>query len=91
MNNKISVIIATYNWPKALYLVLLALSHQSENNFEVLIADDGSTDETKEMLEKAKQEFNFPLQHIYQDDNGFRAAKIRNKAVAKASGDYIVF
>lgn len=91
MNNKISVIIATYNWPKALYLVLSALSHQSENSFEVLIADDGSTDETKKMLENTKQEFNFPLQHIYQDDNGFRAAKIRNKAVAKASGDYIVF
>ena len=46
----ISVIISTYNWPDALQCVLNALKHQSDQNFEILIADDGSTDNTKEVI-----------------------------------------
>ncbi len=92
MNNsvEISLIITTYNWPAALQLVLLALNKQGED-FEVLIADDGSSSETAEMIKKIGQKLDYPWQHIWQDDQGFRAAKIRNKAVLQAKGDYLIF
>jgi glycosyltransferase involved in cell wall biosynthesis len=87
----ISVIITTYNWPSALNLVMQALSKQTVLPAEILIADDGSTQETKEIIDQIKTQFPIPVQHIWQPDEGFRASAIRNKALAKASGDYIVF
>lgn len=90
-NSTISVIITTYNWPSALKLVLLALDKQTVDDFEVIIADDGSTEETSQLITDFSNKSRYPLQHIWHEDNGFRAAMIRNKAVAKASGDYIIF
>lgn len=87
---KLSIIITTYNWLSALQAILRALSAQQHaGEFEVLIADDGSTVEVKNWLQQ--QTFPFPLIHVWQPDEGFRAAKIRNQAIAKASGQYIVF
>lgn len=86
---KISIIITTYNRPDALALVLNALAQQSDQDFEVLIADDGSHASTKELIEST--DFSVSLKHVWQADEGFRAAKIRNKAVAQSSGDYLVF
>lgn len=85
----ISIIITTYNRPDALALVLEGLSLQSARNFEVLIADDGSTEETKTLLNH--QQWPFSLQHVWHEDQGFRAARIRNLAAAKAVGDYLIF
>jgi len=87
---KISLVITTYNWPLALQSVLLALNNQNAH-FEVLIADDGSSPETADMLEKIARKLHYPWRHIWQEDRGFRAAKIRNKAVAEAEGEYIIF
>lgn len=85
----ISVIVTTYNRPDALALVLQGLSRQTKNNFEVLIADDGSTNETKTLINS--QSWNFPNKHIWHEDKGFRAALIRNLAVKEAQGDYLIF
>lgn len=85
-----SIIITTYNWPQALALVLKALNNQS-SGIEVIIADDGSNEDTSQLLTKIQTELDFPLQHIWQPDDGFQAAKIRNKAVAHAKGDYLIF
>jgi glycosyltransferase involved in cell wall biosynthesis len=85
----ISLIITTYNRPDSLKAVLSALNAQNQRDFEVLIADDGSTDDTRLMLHHF--EADFPLHHVWQHDQGFRAARIRNRALRQAQGDYIIF
>lgn len=87
---KVSIIITTYNNLDQLRVVVKSLCAQQEpGDMEVLIADDGSTHETADWLQK--QTTPFPIRHIWQPNEGFRAAKIRNVAVAKASGDYLIF
>lgn len=88
---RVSVIITTYNWPSALLLILEALGQQSYRYFEVLIADDGSDDNTKIAIANSKNNYTFTIKHIWQPDDGFQAGKIRNKAVASAEGDYLIF
>lgn len=87
----LSVIVTTYNWPQALKLVLEALAAQVVPHMEVIVADDGSGQETKVMIESMRKVFSCPLHHVWQEDNGFQAAKIRNKAIAQAAGEYIIF
>jgi glycosyltransferase involved in cell wall biosynthesis len=57
---------------------------------EILIADDGSTDETKQVIKEMAAVSPVPLIHVWQPDEGFRLAGIRNKAIAKASGHYMI-
>jgi len=87
---RVSLIITTYNWPAALDRILHSLERQV-GDFEVLIADDGSTAQTKALIESWQKRAAFPLHHIWQEDDGFRAGQIRNKAVAAATGDYLIF
>ena len=58
--------------------------------FEVIIADDGSTSETLEMLERLKKEVFYPIIHVWHEDDGFQKTKILNKAIEKCSTPYIV-
>lgn len=88
---KISIIISTYNYPSALQLVLLALNEQQDDNFEVVIADDGSLPATKELIDKLSPNLKFQVTHVWQPDDGFRVAQIRNKAIARCSGEYLLF
>lgn len=90
-NQKISIIVATYNRPEALRLVLLSLNEQTDQNFEVIVGDDGSRQETTQLIANLQQQVNYSLKHVWQEDDGFRLAAIRNKAVAQASGDYLIF
>ena len=87
---KTSLIIATYNWAAALELVLLSLLKQSRLPDEIIIADDGSTEATKQLIERYTDKFQCGLHHIWQADKGFQKTKILNKAVDKANGDYII-
>jgi glycosyltransferase involved in cell wall biosynthesis len=87
----VSVIVATYNREAALGKVLAALSRQTDRGFEVVIADDGSRPATGALVEDWRSRIGVPLRHVWQDDRGFRAAEIRNRAVLAASGDYCVF
>ena len=90
---KISVIVPTYNRPKSLQLCLLSLAQQSMLPSEVLIADDGSTPDTRDMAENLRQSLHrvFPIKHVWQEDDGFRKPRIINETVRRASGDYLVF
>lgn len=85
-----SLIITTYNWKEALELVLLSVLRQTLLPDEIIIADDGSREDTKILIEKYKIIFSIPLIHSWQKDEGFRAASSRNKAISKAQGNYII-
>ena len=85
-----SLIIATYNWKEALALVLASVRAQSELPGEVLVADDGSRDDTREMLAHAARDFPVPLTHVWQPDDGFRKGRILNEAMARAKGEYFI-
>lgn len=87
---KVSLIITTYNWKEALELSLLSVQVQSVLPLEVIVADDGSTADTFEMIAGLRSKLSLPIVHSWQEDKGFRLAKSRNKAIAKAKGDYII-
>lgn len=87
----VSVIVATYNWPEALALVLDSLALQTDKRFEVIVADDGSGAATAEMISLVAAEYPVHLRHVWQEDHGFRAASVRNLAVAASVGDYLLF
>lgn len=87
----ISVIVSTYNRPDALAAVLAGLAAQSDRGFELVVADDGSRDETRQLIESMRPNLPVPLKHVWHADTGFRLAAIRNRAALAASGDYLVF
>lgn len=87
---KSSLIISTYNWPEALRLCLLSVKEQSVLPDEVIIADDGSTSHTFEVIEAMRPTFPVRLVHVWQKDDGFQLSKIRNKAIAMSSFSYII-
>lgn len=90
---KISVIVPTYNRPKALALCLRSLAAQSMLPHEVLIADDGSGPESRETVERMTAELQdrFPVRHAWQEDIGFRKPRILNETVRQSTGDYLIF
>lgn len=88
----ISVIVSTYNNPKALKLVLAGLFCQSDKNFEIIVADDGSASPTRELIEnEAALHPDHTIRHVWQPDQGFRLARIRNLGTMAASGEYLIF
>jgi len=87
---KTALIITTYNWPQALKLVLESVKLQTILPNEVIIADDGSKVATKKVIEEFSKNAPFEVKHIWQEDKGFRAAEIRNKAIAAAKSEYII-
>jgi glycosyltransferase involved in cell wall biosynthesis len=89
-NNSASVLITTYNWEGALQKVLETILRQSQLPKEVVIADDGSTSATANVINAYQKLLPIPLIHCWQEDKGFRAAAIRNKAIAAMTADYVV-
>jgi glycosyltransferase involved in cell wall biosynthesis len=85
-----SLIVTTYNWEPALRLTLLSAMRQVRLPDEILVADDGSRAETANLVEQMRADCPIPLQHIWQEDLGFRVGASRNRAIAAARGDYIV-
>jgi len=85
-----SLIITTYNWPEALELVLHSALAQSVLPNEIIVADDGSNEATKHLISKITNKSSIPIIHSWQEDKGFRLARSRNLAIAKASYEYIV-
>ena len=87
----ISVVITTYNRSDALVAVLSALTRQSDRRFEVIVADDGSIQAHRDYLLQSAPARALKLVHIWHPDIGFTASKVRNRGVAAAQGNYIVF
>jgi len=87
---KTSLIITTYNWKEALAAVLESVKRQTVLPDEVIIADDGSREDTAELIKKYQQTFPVPLIHSWIEDAGFRLSKSRNVAINKSLFDYII-
>lgn len=87
-----TVIIASYNKPRYLKLVLDGYRHQTQSLFEIIIADDGSTKETTALIQQEQVDYPFPLRHIWHADQGFRKCRILNKAIRAAQNSaYLIF
>ncbi|MEI6865946.1 glycosyltransferase family 2 protein [Flavicella sp.] len=89
-SNEISVIISTYNAEQWLLKALLGYNEQTFRNFELVIADDGSTKKTKILIENFRKKSRYPIVHVWQDDNGFQKSQILNKAVKASTTPYII-
>lgn len=87
----ISVIVSTYNRPLALARVLEGLLNQVDRDFEIIVADDGSCDSTRNVIEDYKVHSSVPIKHVWQPNLGFRSARCRNLAVRYVEGEYLVF
>lgn len=84
----VSLIIATYKWPEALELVLLSVMEQSVIPDQVIIADDGSGQQTANLIDAYKKQL--PIEHVWHEDNGFQKTLILNKALKNCTSDYII-
>lgn len=88
---KASVIISTYNQPVWLEKVLWSYEVQTVKDFEIIIADDGSTSETKALIDVFIKHSLLKITHVWQEDKGFRKTKILNKGIVKSRSDYLIF
>jgi len=84
------MLISTYNWREALALVLRSVAGQSRLPDEVVVADDGSREDTAAYLREVARDFPVPLRHVWQPDDGFRKARILNCGIAAMRGNYVI-
>ncbi|ELH5470147.1 glycosyltransferase family 2 protein [Campylobacter coli] len=85
-----ALIITTYNQKERLKLVLDSVKNLTFLPNEVLIADDGSKEDTARLIEKYQKDFPCSLKHIWQEDEGFRLSKSRNGAIKNSLSEYII-
>lgn len=87
---QVALVISTFNWPSALELVLESVVRQTKMPDEILVADDGSYDATRQVVEYYQLAHRLPIKHIWQPDKGFRKSLIINKAIRQTSCEYII-
>lgn len=87
---KASVIISTYNSKEWLEKVLWGYNVQTTQEFEIIIADDGSREDTKELIDTMRAQMQVPIIHLWHEDLGYRRQEILNVAIPKANTDYII-
>lgn len=88
---RLTVIISTYNKPDWLELTLWGYSVQTHRDFEIIIADDGSGDDTRERIDRLRAETGLPIRHVWHPDDGFRKSEILNRAIEAVTTDYLLF
>lgn len=91
VNMKASIIMSTYNAEEWLEKVLWGFSVQTEKDFEIIIADDGSLPKTAELIEALGKQIQIPIIHVWHEDNGFQKTQILNKAIVASNTDYLIF
>jgi glycosyltransferase involved in cell wall biosynthesis len=87
----VSVVITTYNRSDALLAVLAGLGRQTDTNFEVVVADDGSRAEHQAAILQSPLARALRVTHVWHPDVGFTASRVRNLGVSACAGSYIVF
>jgi cellulose synthase/poly-beta-1,6-N-acetylglucosamine synthase-like glycosyltransferase len=88
---RVSVILSTYEQPAWLEKVLWGYAHQSHGEFEIVVADDGSGSETREVIDCCRRKLGLAIEHVWQPHDGFRKCRILNDAIARSDGDYLIF
>ena len=88
---RVSVIVSTYNQPRALERVLWGYAVQTHRDFELIVADDGSRADTAELVEAVRRDASLDLHHVWHADDGFRKTEILNRAILAAGGEYCIF
>ncbi|HEX8210233.1 MAG TPA: glycosyltransferase [Longimicrobium sp.] len=88
---RLSVIVSTYNKPHFLERVLWGYAVQTDRDFELVVADDGSGPETAELIRRVRAESKMDIVHVWHDDRGFRKTEILNRAIVASRGDYLLF
>jgi glycosyltransferase involved in cell wall biosynthesis len=91
VTEQISVIVTTYNREDALGAALRGLERQTDRNFEIIVADDGSGEATRDFVTRRAARIDISLKHVWQEDRGFRAAEIRNRGILASRGSYCIF
>ena len=86
----VSVIVSTYNQPEMLEKVLWGFNCQTFMDFELIIAEDGSGTQYKELINKIKTRVSFPISHIWEENDGFQKSKILTKAILSSNTNYII-
>jgi len=89
-DTSLAVVISTYNQPDFLRLTLEGYRRQTDHHFSVYIADDGSTAETRQLIEQIQADFPVPICYLWQQDNGFRKARIHNRVISRISESHIL-
>lgn len=87
---RVALLITTYNRPDALEAVLNSVEYQILKPAQVIVADDGSDDRTRSVIQKYQHKWSIPLLHSWHEDKGFRLAESRNRGLALVEGDYVI-
>ena len=88
---RLSVIISTYNQPQWLEKVVWGYTARTHRDFEIVIADDGSAEETGSTIDRLRRETGLTIRHLWHEDQGFRKCSIMNRAIVEAAAEYLVF
>lgn len=87
----VSIIVSTYRRPEFLELVLQGYAAQTDRAFQLVVADDGSGEDTRAVIARSATEHGLDILHVWHEDRGFRKTEILNRAIVAASGDYLIF
>lgn len=87
---RLSLIVTTYERPDALAATLASIARQTVRPDELLVADDGSGEATQQRLSSFAERWPSAFAHVWQEHAGFGAGRARNRAIARATGDYVV-
>jgi glycosyltransferase involved in cell wall biosynthesis len=91
LRQSLTVVIPTYEWPGALDVVLRSLSEESDQDFDIVVADDGSGPQTAEVVQAWRERLGERVAYVWQPDQGFRKARVENLAAREAQGELLVF
>lgn len=87
----IAVVVSTYNQPAILALVLDGYRRQGDTDIHLYVADDGSDRRTADLIEAERARLPFPITHVWQEDRGFRKARIHNRTLKRLREPYVLF
>lgn len=87
---EVSVVISTYNQPEWLEKVLWGYEAQTERRFEVVVADDGSDERTRLLLERIVPQVGYSIRHVWHADLGFRKCRIVNQGIVATRAEYLL-
>ncbi|HXG60089.1 MAG TPA: glycosyltransferase [Planctomycetota bacterium] len=87
---RVSVILSIFDQPNAFRFSLIGYRRQTFPDFELVVADDGSDEETRALVDEFRRSSPFPIKHVWQENRGYRRARIANRAVLESEGSILL-